>query len=135
MKQRLLILACGVVLASFHLLAFPRSHSPQPEVLRGWLSDEQCAKGRAQSGVFTGTNPDCAKQCVKSGKKIVFVDPERKRVLILANQDIGNNNIGDYVEIAGEVDAKTMTIHADSLKFLEKGAAMCGAKPKKSALR
>ena len=135
MKPKLLILAAGVALASFSLLAVPGSNSPQPQVLRGWLSDEQCAKGRAQSGVFTGTNPDCAKQCVKSGKQIVLVDPEGKRVLILADQGIGKNNIGDYVEITGKIDEKTMTIHADSLKFLEKGAAMCGAKPKKSALR
>ena len=96
MKPKLLILAAGVALASFSLLAVPGSNSPQSQVLRGWLSDEQCAKGRAQSGVFTGTNPDC---------------------------------------VTSKIDAKTMTIHADSLKFLEKGAAMCGAKPKKSALR
>jgi hypothetical protein len=133
MKQRILVLIGGIMLAGFNLLAFPPSGSPQPEVLRGWLSDEQCANGRAQSGAFTGTNPDCAKKCVNEGKKIVLVDPEGKRVLVLVNQEIGKSHIGDYVEITGEVDAKGMTIHADSLKFLEKGAAMCGAKPKKTA--
>jgi hypothetical protein len=133
MMRRVLALIAGIALAGFNLLALPRNGSPQPEVLRGWLSDEQCARGRAQSGAFTGTNPDCAKKCVSEGKKIVLVDPEGKRVLVLANQEIGKSHVGDYVEITGEVDAKAMTIHADSLKFLEKGAAMCGAKPKKTA--
>jgi len=131
MRAKLPILASSIVLAGLNLLTLPRvSGSPQPETLRGWLSDEQCAKGRAECGVFTGTNPACAKQCVKSGKKIAFIDPEGKRVLVLANQEIGKSHIGDYVEITGKVDSKSMTIHADSLKFLEKGAAMCGAKPK-----
>jgi len=37
--------------------------------LRGWLSDEDCAGGRASSGTYTGTNPDCAKKCVRDGKR------------------------------------------------------------------
>jgi hypothetical protein len=100
------------------------------EVLRGWLSDEQCAKGRAQAGTYTATNPRCAKECVVAGKKIVLVDPEGKRILVLTNQEIGKKNVGDYVEISGQVDSTAKTLHADSLKFLEKGSAMCGVKPK-----
>jgi hypothetical protein len=45
------------------------------EVVRGWLSDEGCARGRAESGVFTATNGECAKRCVSEGKKIVLIDP------------------------------------------------------------
>lgn len=133
MKTETFALFGGVTLAGLNMFAGPATGSPQAELLRGWLSDEQCAKGRASSGTFTGTNPDCARKCVSEGKKIVFVDPEGKRVLVLVNQDIGKSHIGDFVEITGEVDAKQMTLHADSLKFLEKGAAMCDAKPKKSA--
>jgi hypothetical protein len=132
MNSRPLILAGAAALASICLFAIPRGYPAGPEVLRGWLSDEQCAKGRAESGVFTGTNPDCAKKCVKEGKKIVFIEPEAKRVLTLANQEAGKSQVGDYVEITGEVDAKSATIHADSVKFLEKGAAMCDAKPKRA---
>ena len=132
MNTRRLIVVVGAAIASLGVFAIPGGSAPGSETLRGWLSDEQCAKGRAESGVFTGTNPDCAKKCVKEGKKIVFIDPEGKRVLTLANQAIGKTHVGDFVEITGEVDAKSATIHADSVKFLEKGAAMCGAKHKKA---
>ena len=100
-------------------------------VLRGWLSDESCAGGRAQDGVYTGTNPECAKQCVAEGKKIVFVDPDRKRLLVIANQDAAKQNIGDFVEITGDVDPKSHTLQIAKLKMIEKGRAMCGV-PKKS---
>jgi hypothetical protein len=133
MKVKDLLLFAGMPLAGLILCAGSRSDSPQAELLRGWLSDEQCAMGRASSGTFTGTNPDCAKKCVSEGKKIVFIDPDRKRVLVLANQDAGKDYVGDSVEIAGEVDAKGLTLHVLSLKFLAKGASMCDAKPKKPA--
>jgi hypothetical protein len=118
--------ACGTL-----VLATPPQTPSKTETLRGWLSDEQCSKGRAQVGTYTATNPDCAKECVKKGKQIVLIDPVGKRILVLTNQDVGKKNIGDYVEIAGEIDSKAMTIHADSLKFLEKGSVMCEAPPKK----
>jgi len=100
--------------------------------LRGWLSDEACARGRATSGVFTGTNPDCAKRCVSEGKKIVFIDPDGKRVLDIANQDAARNHIGDYVEVVGFVDAKTNALRVDSLKFISEGAAACSRPPSKT---
>jgi hypothetical protein len=135
MKAKALILLNGMALSNLTLLAYPQTSAKQTELLRGWLSDEQCAKGRAESGTFTGTNPDCAKRCVSQGRKIVLVDPQGKRVLVLANQDIGKSHIGDYVEITGEVDSRQMTLHADSLKFLEKGVTMCDAPAMKSAAK
>jgi hypothetical protein len=102
-------------------------------VLRGWLSDESCAGGRAQSGVYTGTNPDCAKECVSEGKKIVLVDPDRKRLLSIANPDLAKERVGDYVEISGDLDEGTKTLRIDSLKLLEKGRAMCDVPAKKKS--
>ena len=102
-------------------------------VLRGWLSDEGCAGGRAKSGRYTGTNPDCAKKCVSEGKKIVFVDPDHKRLLTIANQDSAKERVGDYVEITGEVDEESKTLQVDSLKLLEKGRAMCDVPAKKKS--
>jgi len=102
-------------------------------VLRGWLSDESCAGGRAGSGVYTGTNPDCAKKCVSEGKKIVFVDPDRKRLLSIANPDLAKERVGDYVEISGDLDEETKTLRIDSLKLLEKGRAMCDVPAKKKS--
>jgi hypothetical protein len=65
------------------------------------------------------------------GKKIVFIEVEHKRILMIANQDAARQNIGDQVEITGEVDARTKTVQIDSLKMIEKGRAMCEA-PKKA---
>jgi len=102
-------------------------------VLRGWLSDELCARGRAEDGTYTATDLGCAKECVAAGKKIVLIDPDNKRVLTIENQDAARRNVGDYVEIAGAIDPATTMLHVDSLKFLDKNRAMCGvpAKSKK----
>ena len=102
-------------------------------VLRGWLSDEGCAGGRAKSGLYTGTNPDCAKKCVSEGKKIVFVDSDHKRLLSIANQDAAKERVGDYVEISGEVNEESKTLRVDSLTLLEKGRAMCDVPAKKKS--
>src|SRR5262245_12713397 len=71
----------------------------QKAVLRGWISDEGCASGRASSGICTGTNPDCAKKCVRDGKKMVLVDPDHKRLLDISNPHAAMERVGDYVEV------------------------------------
>jgi hypothetical protein len=107
--------------------------SGKKSVVRGWLSDEDCARERAKSGLFTGTTPDCAKKCVRDRKKIVLVDPDQKRLLTIANQDAAMERVGDYVEIAGSVDEQASALRIDSLKLLEKGRAMCDVPPKKKS--
>jgi hypothetical protein len=93
--------------------------------IRGWLSDERCARGRAESGTYTGTNPRCAKECVAKGRKIVLIDPDRKRILEIANPSLAKKNVGDYVEIVGRMDEKAAAIRIASLKMLAPGAAAC----------
>jgi len=126
--SRLLFLA--VAIAGIVLAPCSRAGGAKSTV-RGWLSDEGCAGGRARSGTYTGTNPDCAKKCVHDGKKIVLVDPDHKRLLTIANQDAAREQVGDYVEINGELDEQTRSLHIDSLKLLEKGRAMCDVPAKK----
>ena len=94
------------------------------KTIKGWLSDEQCARGRASSGVFTGTNPRCAKDCVAKGRKIVLIDPEAKRILNIQNQSVAQRNIGDYVEVQGVLNS-ARSFHIDSLKKLSAGVAAC----------
>ncbi len=113
------VLAFGVV-----VLAQQNARQSEPAI-HGWLSDEGCARGRAQSGTFTATNPDCAKECVGKGKKIVLIDPDRKMIFVIVNQDLAKKNIGDYVEIAGHMDLQAKTVRVDSLKMLERGTATC----------
>lgn len=91
----------------------------------GWLSDEECARGRASSGVYTGTNPECAKRCVAEGKKIVFIDPAARQVFGIVNQDAARDNIGDQVSIAASLDPQTNLLHIDSLKLISRGVASC----------
>lgn len=124
-----------LVLASLivFFLAVPSEFAGGKTVIRGWLSDEGCAGGRAHDGVYTGTNPDCAKKCVRDGKRIVLVDPEGKRLLVIANQDAAAERVGDYVELSGELDDQAKTLRIDSLKLLEKGRAMCDVPAKKKS--
>jgi hypothetical protein len=122
-------------LMAFFVLALlavaQKSTSADKTVLRGWLSDESCARGRAQDGAYTQTNPRCAKECVAKGKRIVLIDPDQKRVLVIANQGAAKQNIGDLVEITGEVDAQARKLQIVYLKMIEKGRAMCDV-PKKT---
>lgn len=99
--------------------------------IKGWISDDGCARGRASGGVFTGTNPECAKKCIASGAKMVLIVPDQRMLLTIANPDPAKANIGDFVEVSGSVEAKTKTLHIDSLKLLTKGVAMCGLPAKK----
>jgi hypothetical protein len=73
----------------------------------------------------------CAKRCVHDGKKIVLVDPEHKRLLTIANQDAAKEQVGDYVEINGELDEQAQLLRIDTMKLLEKGRAMCDVPVKK----
>ena len=100
--------------------------------LRGWLSDDGCGGGRARGGLYTGTNPICAKKCIHEGKKMVLLDPEKKRVLTIDNPDVAMENIGDYVKISGDLNVQARTLRIDSLRLLKKGIAMCGKPAKKS---
>lgn len=130
-SARLSFAAVSVIALVF--LIAPSLPAGGKTVLRGWLSDEGCAGGRAKSGLYTGTNPDCAKKCVKEGKQIVFVDPDHKRLLTIANQDVAKERVGDYVEISGEINEESKTLRVDSLTLLEKGRAMCDVPTKKKS--
>lgn len=124
------ILFAWLIVLSFGV---PPEFAVGKTVIRGWLSDEGCAGGRASGGLYTGTNPDCAKKCVRDGKKIVLVDPEGKRLLAILNQEAATERVGDYVEITGEVDDQAKTLRVDSMKLLEKGRAMCDVPAKKKS--
>lgn len=131
-KKILTISGCASIIALSFLAGFVPARANN-EVLRGWLSDEQCARGRAEGGRFTATNPDCAHKCVGEGKKIVFVDPASKRVLTLVDQAEAEKNLGNYVEISGSVDSAKRTLRADSITFLDQARPMCEVPTKKNA--
>lgn len=105
------------------------ANGPHDAVIQGWLSDEKCANGRASSGVYTATGPRCAKECVAAGRRIVLIDPNARRILLVANQSAARDFVGDRVEITGSVDTKAKSIRVASLKMLEPGVAMCTRGP------
>jgi hypothetical protein len=80
-RSSLVLLVCVAIVAILSLSSL--NAREQNSLVRGWLSDESCASGRASSGTFTGTNPACAKKCVHEGKRIVLIDPVQKRLLIV----------------------------------------------------
>ena len=95
---------------------------------QAWVSDEQCATGRASDGIFTGTNPDCAKRCVSEGKKIVLVSESKKLLFHVDNPDLLKPEVGNLVEVSGTISGDNF--HVDSVKQIEAGRAIC-ARPKK----
>jgi hypothetical protein len=131
MKSTYTFFLSAVILGAIGITLGPQGISAKSESIRGWLSDEQCARGRAEAGTYTQKSGRCAKECVAKGKKIVLIDPDGKRILLIANQEIAKKNVGDYVEVSGEIDPKAGTIQIGSLRFLDKNCAMCGVEPKK----
>jgi hypothetical protein len=131
MKSKPILVFFFVAVGIATVAMSPQGRAGNTESIRGWVSDEACARGRAESGTYTQTNGDCAKQCVAKRKKIVLIDPARKRILIIANQDIAKKNVGDFVEATGDVDSRTQTMKVDSLKLLDRNHAMCGVPARK----
>jgi hypothetical protein len=99
-------------------------------LVRGWVSDSGCAPGHVSSGKYTGTNPDCSKECVAKGFKTVLIDPDHKMLLTVSNPLAAKKSVGDFVEITGDVDLDKKTVHIDTLKMLEFGRTMCEVRDK-----
>ena len=95
-----------------------------------WVSDQQCAMSRAKNGTFTGTNPDCARKCVKEGKPVVLVSEELKKVFLVDNPETLKDQVGNKVQITA-TSAKSGSLHVDKVLFVEEGHAACERKPLK----
>jgi hypothetical protein len=94
----------------------------------GWVSDKACASGRANGGVYTGTNPDCAKRCIGEGTAMVLVDDKAKALYEIANPELLKPQIGNYVEVRGVLDKQSNTLKVEKVKLLQVGTAQCGRK-------
>jgi hypothetical protein len=94
------------------------------EVVRGWLSDEGCAGAGRKRHVY-GHKWRMRQTVHNEGKKIVWIDPDGKRVLNISNQDIVKQNIGDYVELTGKLATPGGAMRVVSLRFLDRNRAMC----------
>src|ERR1041385_3788247 len=85
----------------------------------GWFSDQKCASSRAASGIFTATNPDCAKNCIKAGSPAVFISEQAKAVLKVKGYTGVQDDLGYHVEIQGNLSQAGDEIEVTGVKHLE----------------
>lgn len=133
MYRKSLLAGLAATFIALALLIGARTVAQRTEVLRGWISDEQCAKLNADDGQYTSSSKECILKCMGQGKRLAFVDPVGKRVLLITNSDAVKSNVSDYVEITGAIDSKAGTVQVNSVKFLEKTDEMCLVPTKKNA--
>jgi hypothetical protein len=104
------------------LLALPSLTADETYV--GWVSDSGCASARASVGTYTGTNPDCARRCVKEGKKIVLISQERKTVFTIENPEALRSEIGNKVRVSATAAGKN-SLHINKITSSEKSNPKC----------
>jgi hypothetical protein len=95
----------------------------------GWFSDQGCASGRAASGTFTATNPDCAKSCIEKGARAVFISEQAKALLKVNGYAGVLDDLGWHLEIQGAVNAAGDEIEITNVKRLDYTGAAC-SRPK-----
>jgi hypothetical protein len=130
--SRRFLLAFLIICTFF--LPTQRNRAQSGTLVREWVSDSGCAPGHVSSGKYTGTNPDCSKECVAKGFKTVLIDPNHKMLLAVSNPLAAKKNVGDFVEITGDVDLDKKTQRIETLKMLEIGGrcARYPTRPKNS---
>jgi hypothetical protein len=98
----------------------------------GWFSDEACARARANSGVYTATNPDCARTCIEKGGAVVFIAEQEKAIYIVKNYAGAKDDLGYKIEVTGTLDDEARLLTVQSVKRLQYVGASCSrAKAKK----
>jgi len=88
----------------------------------GWFSDLQCASARAVGGVFTATNPECAK---KKGAAPAFISEQTKAVYTVKSYPELIGQWGSHVEEQGTLDEGARTITILKVKQLGYDGAAC----------
>jgi hypothetical protein len=99
----------------------------------GWFSDLQCASARAAGGVFSSTNPDCARTCIEKGAPPVFISEDAKAVFRVTGYDSAVSDLGYHVSVKANVESEN-TIRILSVTRLEYQGAACG-RPKKTVAK
>jgi hypothetical protein len=69
------------------------------ETYVGWVSDSGCALARASAGKYTATDPECARRCVKEGKRVVLISQEKKSVFTIDNPEALKLQVGNKVRV------------------------------------
>jgi len=93
--------------------------------LTGWFSDKGCASGRTNSGVYTATNPDCARRCIEKGSPVVFIAETEKAIYVVKDYAAAKDDLGYKIEVTATVDDEGKTIAVQSVKRLEAVVLSC----------
>ncbi len=119
MRRAFLVLCCAAALVE--------AGAPQTKSVTwtGWFSDLECASGRAASGTFTATNPECAKTCLKKGVAPAFISEQAKAVFTVKGYPGVVEQLGFHVEVQATVDEAARTVTIQKVKQLGYDGASC----------
>ena len=106
------------------LAVFAPSAFAADQTYVGWVSDSGCALARASAGAHTATNPDCARRCVKEGKKVVLISQERKAVFMIENPEVLRSEVGNKVSVSASA-AGNNSLHINKVMSSEKSNPEC----------
>lgn len=120
----------GMALALAAFLPAVQPAQITTETWTGWFSDKQCARVRdGETPRPNGTA--CVRKCLDEGVPAVFISEQAKAVFEVRDYPSAKEDVGWYVQVTGEVDAKAKTVSVKSVKRLSEVTSMC-AIPKKS---
>jgi hypothetical protein len=98
----------------------------QPRAVQwtGWFSDKQCA--RIRPGELPRPNGTaCVKKCLDEGAPAVFISEQARAIYEVRGLPSVKDDVGNYLEINGEVDERAKTISVKSVKRLSEVTASC----------
>jgi hypothetical protein len=97
------------------LLAVAALAPPTTQVFTGIITDSMCANADHSHMRMGPTDAECAAACVEE-HDATYVLSRGKDVYQLSDQRTPAKFAGRKVTVNGALDAKTMTIHVDSIK-------------------
>jgi hypothetical protein len=90
------------------------SATPGKQTFTGTITDSMCAKADHSHMQMGPTDADCTTACV-SVHGATYVLYDGKNVYALSDQRTPEKFAAQRVKVIGELDAKTKTIHVDSI--------------------
>jgi len=90
------------------------SAAPAKQTFTGTITDNICAKAGHSQMRMGPTDADCTIACI-SAHGATYVLYDGKDVYALSDQRTPEKFAGQKVRVAGTLDAKTKTIHVDSI--------------------
>jgi uncharacterized protein YdeI (BOF family) len=113
MKKLMMSIAACALLA-------PGLAAAKEQTFNGQIMDSPCAKGGGHESMFKkmGTNDAkaCTEACVKMGGKYVLFNGASKTYYELDDQTKPKAFAGQRVQVKGDLDKATKTIHVEEIK-------------------